>query len=80
MSTPDRKVERLFSRLAGFKGVLQVDGYSAYPKLADVDPLAYLTDVLTRIVNGHPNHDTEFHRTPTHTPEKYGISTKMNRS
>jgi transposase len=21
----------------------------------DVDPLGYLTDVLTRIVNGHPN-------------------------
>ena len=24
-------------------------------KLNDVDPLEYLTDVLTRIVNGHPN-------------------------
>ena len=24
-------------------------------KLNNVDPLAYLTDVLTRIVNGHPN-------------------------
>src|SRR5438477_11262815 len=24
-------------------------------KLNDVNPLAYLTDVLTRIVNGHPN-------------------------
>lgn len=24
-------------------------------KLNDVDPLAYLTDALTRIVNGHPN-------------------------
>ncbi len=24
-------------------------------KLTDVDPLAYLTDVLTRIINGHPN-------------------------
>jgi transposase len=32
---PDRKAERLFSHLAGFKGVLQVDGYNAYPKLAD---------------------------------------------
>lgn len=32
---PDRKSERLFSHLAGFKGVLQVDGYVAYPKLAD---------------------------------------------
>ncbi len=32
---PDRKAERLFSHLVGFKGVLQVDGYSAYPKLAD---------------------------------------------
>ncbi|MGO7050381.1 transposase domain-containing protein, partial [Rhizobium johnstonii] len=24
-------------------------------KLNDVEPLAYLSDVLTRIVNGHPN-------------------------
>lgn len=32
---PDRKAERLFSHLAGFKGILQVDGYIAYPKLAD---------------------------------------------
>ena len=24
-------------------------------KLNDVDPLSYLTDALTRIVNGHPN-------------------------
>jgi transposase len=32
---PDRKAERLFSHLAGFKGILQVDGYNAYPKLAD---------------------------------------------
>jgi len=24
-------------------------------KLNDVEPLAYLTDVLARIVNGHPN-------------------------
>jgi transposase len=24
-------------------------------KLNDLDPMAYLTDVLTRIVNGHPN-------------------------
>src|SRR4051795_875753 len=31
----DRKAERLFSHLAGFKGVLQVDGYNAYPKLAE---------------------------------------------
>jgi hypothetical protein len=28
-------------------------------KLNDLDPLAYLTDVLTRIVNGHPNSDTD---------------------
>ena len=28
-------------------------------KLNDVDPLAYLTDVLTRIVNGHPNSDID---------------------
>ncbi|MBB4264159.1 transposase [Bradyrhizobium sp. CIR3A] len=32
---PDRKAERLFGHLAGFKGVLQVDGYNAYPKLAE---------------------------------------------
>ena len=28
-------------------------------KLNDVDPLRYLTDVLTRIVNGHPNSDID---------------------
>jgi hypothetical protein len=28
-------------------------------KLNDVNPLAYLTDVLTRIVNGHPNSDID---------------------
>lgn len=28
-------------------------------KLNDVDPLAYLTDVLTRIVNGHPSSDID---------------------
>jgi hypothetical protein len=28
-------------------------------KLNDVDLLAYLTDVLTRIVNGHPNSDID---------------------
>jgi transposase len=28
-------------------------------KLNDIDPLAYLTDVLTRIVNGHPNSDID---------------------
>lgn len=28
-------------------------------KLNDVDPLAYLTDVLTRIVNGHANSDID---------------------
>ena len=33
--TPDRKAEGLFSHLARFKGVLQVDGYNAYPKLAE---------------------------------------------
>jgi hypothetical protein len=32
---PDRKAERLFSHLADFKGVPQVDGYNAYPKLAE---------------------------------------------
>jgi hypothetical protein len=28
-------------------------------KINDVDPLAYLTDVLTRIVVGHPNRDID---------------------
>jgi transposase len=28
-------------------------------KLNDIDPLAYLTDVLTRIVNGHSNRDID---------------------
>ncbi|UGY07191.1 transposase domain-containing protein [Bradyrhizobium quebecense] len=28
-------------------------------KLNDVDPLAYLTDALTRIVNGHPNNEID---------------------
>ena len=28
-------------------------------KINDIDPLAYLTDVLTRIVDGHPNRDID---------------------
>ena len=28
-------------------------------KLNEVDPLAYLTDVLNKIVDGHPNRDIE---------------------
>jgi transposase len=28
-------------------------------KLNDIDPLAYPTDVLTRVVNGHPNRDID---------------------
>ena len=28
-------------------------------KLNDVDPLAYLTNVLARIANGHPNSDID---------------------
>lgn len=28
-------------------------------KINNVDPLAYPTDVLTRIVNGHPNRDID---------------------
>ena len=34
-------------------------GISAFAALNDVDPLGYLTDVLTRIVNGHPNSDID---------------------
>jgi transposase len=32
---PDRKAERPIAHLAGFKGILQVDGYAGYRKLAD---------------------------------------------
>lgn len=46
--------------------LIQLCGSGARPywmietcKLTDVDPLAYLTDVLTRIVNGHPNSDID---------------------
>jgi hypothetical protein len=28
-------------------------------KINDVNPLDYLTDVITRIVNGHPNSDID---------------------
>ena len=109
---PDRKAERPISHLAGFKGILQVDGYGGYRVLAErgdvqlafcwshvrrrfyelaaagpapiasealeriaglyavekdiaplietcklngVDPQTYLTDVISKIVNGHPN-------------------------
>jgi transposase len=31
----DRKAERPIAHLAGFKGILQVDGYAGYPKLAE---------------------------------------------
>ena len=34
-------------------------------KLNDIDPLAYLTDVLTRIVNGHSNRIDQLLRGPT---------------
>jgi hypothetical protein len=32
---PDRKAERPIAHLEGFKGVLQVDGYAGYRKLAE---------------------------------------------
>jgi hypothetical protein len=32
---PDRKAERPIAHLEGFKGILQVDGYAGYRKLAD---------------------------------------------
>ena len=32
---PDRKAERPIAHLAGFKGILQVDGYAGYRKLAE---------------------------------------------
>jgi transposase len=32
---PDRKAERPIAHLEGFKGIVQVDGYAGYPKLAE---------------------------------------------
>ena len=32
---PDRKAERPITHLAGFKGILQVDGYAGYRALAE---------------------------------------------
>jgi transposase len=32
---PDRKADRPIAHLAGFKGILQVDGYAGYGKLAE---------------------------------------------
>src|SRR5436305_1536101 len=52
---PDRKSERPIAHLGGFRGVLQVDGYGAYKVLAARGEVhGYLADVITRIVNGHP--------------------------
>jgi Transposase IS66 family len=34
-NTPDRKAERPIAHLEGFKGILQVDGYAGYHKLAE---------------------------------------------
>jgi IS66 C-terminal element len=52
---------RAFPRLilVGFANPAGVLGNSCAwtCKLNDVDPLAYLTDALARIVNGHPNSD-----------------------
>ena len=45
---PTARRRRPIAHLEGFKGVLQVDGYAGY-----------LTDVLTRIVNGHQNSEID---------------------
>src|SRR4051794_33978657 len=65
---PDRKAERPIVHLAGFAGILQVDGYAGGGehwaviaslietcKLIGIEPQTYLADVITRIVNDHPN-------------------------
>ena len=39
---PDRKAERPISHLAGFKGILQVDGYGGYRVLAERGEVARL--------------------------------------
>jgi IS66 C-terminal element len=45
--------------------------------LNDIDPLAYLTDVLTRIVNGHPNHSSRFSfRFPQWVPLRSGLNSR----
>lgn len=49
-------------------------------KLNDVDPLAYLTDVLTRIVNGHPNRDIDQllpKGLPRSSPQSRGLRTTL---
>jgi hypothetical protein len=47
-------------------------------KLNDVDPLAYLTDVLTRIVNGHPNSDIDLLLgLPKARPQGRGLRTTL---
>ena len=47
-------------------------------KLNKVDPLTYLTDVLTRIVNGHPNSEIDQFRGPTTSrPQSCGLITTL---
>jgi hypothetical protein len=51
--------ERALCRVRRRSRTLGVASLTETCKLKDVDPLAYFTDVLTRIVNGHPNRDID---------------------
>jgi hypothetical protein len=42
---PDRKSERPIAHLDGFKGILQVDGYAGYRKLADRGDVHFVNEL-----------------------------------
>jgi len=46
-------------------------------KLNDIDPLAYLTDALTRIVNGHPNRDIDQLLPWAYRKQQYLVSKRL---
>ena len=58
--------------------MIRIDDQSMQDKLNDVDPLAYLTDVLTKIINGHPNSDIDQHADlPTPRSQSRGLRTTL---
>ncbi len=48
-----RKLGKIQTALVG--SIVPVLTLIKTAKLNDVEPMAYLTDVITRVVNGHPN-------------------------
>ena len=48
---PDRKAERPIAHLDGFKGILQVDGYAGYRKLAERGDAKMTTALLDRLTH-----------------------------